>query len=258
MTDSSNKTSAPAVQWLPTTIAAVTWGFYVSILLLSDFPPGESLLQVRLSTLQEALNLSFNFWFVMPLLLPGAAPELNPILEAMFNLVVAWGLLFWGFLLDGRRQFLPMLPFLIGTAFLTNVFYLPWLVLRSPNPAPPELPLRPLERFVERRILPLGMLLVAIAAMLWAVWGRPELGDWATRWVAWRDLLARDRLAVSFLVDLIMFGLFQGWLVADDMARRQWRHPWALWGARLVPFIGLVAYLLLRPQIAATLRDRAE
>ena len=36
---------------------------------------------------------------------------------------------------DGRGQKVPMLPFMVGTAFLTNVFYLPYLGLRSPSSA---------------------------------------------------------------------------------------------------------------------------
>ena len=55
----------------------------------------------------------------------------HPALEALFNIVVAWGSLFVGFLSDGRRQRVPMLPFMVGTAFLTNVFYLPYLGLRG-------------------------------------------------------------------------------------------------------------------------------
>lgn len=37
---------------------------------------------------------------------------------------------------DGRGQKVPMLPFMVGTAFLTNVFYLPYLGLRSSNAEP--------------------------------------------------------------------------------------------------------------------------
>ena len=136
----SNLTAEPK-PWLPRTLAAVAWVIYIGYLLLSDFPPGASLLHTEPATLQTALALSLNFWFVLPLLFPASAPELNPLLEALFNLVVAWGLLFWGFLLDGRGQRWPMLPFLIGTAFLTNVFYLPWLALRSPQTNPPNSPL---------------------------------------------------------------------------------------------------------------------
>ncbi|MGA1476256.1 MAG: hypothetical protein ACO4AI_14085, partial [Prochlorothrix sp.] len=68
----------------------LTWLIYVGYLLLSDFPPGESLLHITSATLGEVLDLSFNFWFVTPLVLPDLAPTLHAALEGLFNLVVAW------------------------------------------------------------------------------------------------------------------------------------------------------------------------
>lgn len=233
------------------TVAGAAWIVYVGYLLLSDLPPGASLLHPQPETLQEALELSLNFWFVLPVLLPKLAPVLNPALEGLFNLTVAWGLLFWGFLVDGRQQRWPIVPFLIGTALLTNVFYLLWLALRRPQPQPPDSPLMPLETLAERRILPLVLTAVMVASLAWAVWGRPEFGGLAARWQSLLTLLSTDRLAYSFWVDLLVFWLFQAWLVPDDMARRQWRQPVMLWTARLVPFLGLVAYLLRRPALPA-------
>ena len=46
----------------------------------------------------EAINLSINFWFVTPLVFPSVAPVIHPALEGLFNIVVAWGALFFGFL----------------------------------------------------------------------------------------------------------------------------------------------------------------
>lgn len=225
------------------------WLGYVGYLFLSDVPPGPSLLQLGGDAWQEALALSLNFWFVLPAVAPQLAPELNPVLEGLFNFTIAWGLLFFGFLLDGRGQRWPMLPFAIGTAFLTNVFYLPWLALRQPRSEPPQPPFSRLERVAESRIWPLMLLAIAAIAPGWALLARPDFGDWALRWQAFSEILQRDRLAYSFVFDLCVFWLFQGALVADDMARRCWRAPIALWLARSVPFLGLVAYLLRRPPV---------
>lgn len=225
------------------------WITYVGYLLLSDLPPGESVLHPQPETLKEAIDLSLNFWFVLPALFPNIAPVLHPMLEGLFNITIAWGLLFWGFLIDGRQQRLPIVPFLVGTALLTNVFYLPWLALRQPNPDPPEVALSPLEKFAESRVLPLVLATVALASVGWAVWARPEFGDLPNRWRVLRQLLESDRLAYSFLLDLLVFWLFQSWLVTDDMARRQWHDDKALWITRLIPFVGLVFYLLRRPAL---------
>jgi hypothetical protein len=56
-------------------------------------------------------------------------------------------------------------------------------------------------------------------------------------------------------VDLVYFAIFQGWLVDDDILRRQ---PEGMSGegftglkavAKFVPFFGLVAYLIARPPL---------
>ncbi|MDX2229116.1 MAG: hypothetical protein NW220_05745 [Leptolyngbyaceae cyanobacterium bins.349] len=240
-----------AVFWsLPILLWSI-WLIYISFLFFSDFPPGESLLHVKPDTLHEAIALSLNFWFVLPALVPKLAPVLHPALEGLFNLTVAWGLLFWGFLIDRRNQRFPTLPFLMGTALLTNVFYLPWLALRRSNPSfHPDSALTPLERLTESRLLPIALTVVLVASLGWAAVARPEFGNFSDRWQALMELVLSDRLAYSFVIDLGVFWIFQSWLVTDDMQRRNWQDASALWVARLLPFIGLVIYLLRRPRMA--------
>lgn len=247
--DSSTQTKGdrPAQAAWVSPLVWLVWVAYVGYVLLSDLPPGPSLLHTSPATLQEAIALSLNFGLVLPALFPAVAPVLHPGLEALFNLTVGWGLLLWGFAIDGRGQRLPILPFLLGTAFLTNVFYLPWLALRRPNPEPPTPPLSRLEQITENRAWPLVLGAIALASVVWAVAGRPEFGDGPTRWASLMEILQGDRLAYSFLIDLLVFWLFQGWLVSDDMARRQWVNPAIGWIARLVPFVGLVVYMVRRP-----------
>ena len=246
--EASNSIPASIPALIPARVfVGVAWLIYVGYLLLSDLPPGNSVLHTQPETLQTAIDLSLNFWFVMPSLFPEAAPILNPVLEGLFNIVVAWGLLFWGFLIDGRNQKLPILPFLIGTAFLTNVFYLPWLAFRQPNPQPPQTELSRLERLAESRIFPLTLSGVVLLSVGWAMVARPEFGNFSARWDSLLQLINSDRLAYSFWIDLLVFWLFQAWLVPDDMARRKWHDRGILWIARLIPFWGLVFYFLRRP-----------
>ncbi|GAB4154281.1 MAG: hypothetical protein Fur0046_34200 [Cyanobacteria bacterium J069] len=237
----------PPQNWTVSLLLWAVWIVYVGYLLLSDLPPGPSLLHTSPATLQEAIALSLNFGLVLPAVFPSVAPVLHPMLEALFNLTVGWGLLFWGFALDGRGQRVPIFPFLVGTAFLTNVFYLPWLALRRANPEPPSLPLSRWERVSESRLWPLMLGAIALCSLGWAVFARSDFGDWPTRWASMMAILKGDRLAYSFAVDLLVFWLFQGWLVPDDMARRQWVNPGMLWTARLLPFVGLLTYMVCRP-----------
>lgn len=225
------------------------WLVYVVYLLFSDLPPGPSLLHINAELLQEVWDLSLNFWFITPLVLPDSAPLLHPALEGLFNMVVAWALLLWGFLVDGRGQKWPMLPFLVGIAFLTNVFYLPWLGIRRSNPEWGDFPLSPLEQVTESRGWSLFLTGIVFLSVSWALFARPEFGNMGQRWQDLMQIISSDRLAYSFAIDLLFFSLFQSWLVGDDMKRRQWHNPTILWVTRLIPFFGLVAYFLLRPPL---------
>ena len=132
------------------------------------------------------------------------------------------GALFVGFLSDGRGQKVPMLPFMVGTAFLTNVFYLPYLGLRRPlddavaaldQPAGEGQEVSANEiSLAESKGLPLAMLAVFAGSVLWACFGRgAEFGDVSTRMTALVDMvLHSDRLAHSFMVDSLVFWGFQG------------------------------------------------
>ena len=100
----------------------------------------------------------------------------------------------------------------------------------------------------------LGPLLATVGtvALGWGLAARPEFGDLPTRLASLGELLSHDRLGSSFVVDLGLFALFQGWLVDDDL-RRRGVDPTAAGAlrtaARFVPFYGLCAYLTLRPSL---------
>ncbi|KAJ1493375.1 hypothetical protein T484DRAFT_1929612 [Baffinella frigidus] len=202
---------------------------YMFIVFASDAPcgPGATgdLCGISLPTMMEAINLSINFWFVTPLVFPTMAPELHPALEGLFNIVIAWGALFSGFLSDSRKP--AMLPFCIGTAFLTNVFLLPYLALRTPWPSTP-VPREDITasddvlKVAEGKLLPLSMTAVLGLSLLWAAVGRGgDYGGVAERATAlWEMITHTDRLAHSFGVDCLTFWIVQGWLVPDDMRRR--------------------------------------
>ncbi|CAM9113046.1 unnamed protein product [Heterosigma akashiwo] len=250
------------------------WALYCYGLFLSDWLPGPNALALDPATWQEVLGLSTNFWLILPLLAPADAPVLNPVLEAVFNLVLAWAALFGGFLVDGRRSQPPvklvdgrvveeeganaMLAPVLGMQFLTNAFLLPYLVAREAeadkSPAAYARPLSAAERAAESKALPLLLAAVAALALGWGAWGRAEAyGDLAARWADYAALLAGDRLGASFWVDLALFWAFQGWLLPDDLRRREavGEGEWARLAAvgRGVPLFGLAYYLLARPPL---------
>jgi ketosteroid isomerase-like protein len=237
-------------------IPAVCWLLYVSIVFFSNgILPGPDATQLDAATWDEVLGLSLNFWLVAPLLNLPFSPAIHPGLEGIFNLLLAWAAAFAGFLSDGRpgRSSGSMLPVAAGMQFLTNAFLLPYLVVRSPETETEVYAddLEPTEALISewRGLGPL-LALVGSGAVAWGVAARPEFGDLPERLASLQALLAGDRLGTSFVVDLILFGFFQGWLVDDDLKRRGVKEGEA--GAlralaKFVPFYGMCAYLTLRP-----------
>jgi len=238
-------------------IPALTWLAYVSIVFFSNgVLPGPDATQLDAATWTEVLGLSLNFWLVAPLLHLPFAPVLHPCLEGMFNFLLVWAAAFAGFAADGRsgRPSGSMLPTFAGMQFLTNAVLLPYLFLRAPEDGKLAFAedLTPAERVGEWRLL--GPLLAAVGtgALAWGVAARPEYGELLTRWGSFVELLSHDRLASSFVVDLVLFCCFQGWLVDDDLRRRgvadsDARALRAM--AKFVPFYGLCAYLTARPPL---------
>lgn len=217
------------------------------------FPPVSP---APLPALNEAFQLSINFGYLVPLSFPHATVALHPIFEALFHVVVAWAVLFLAFLSEDipTCSTIQAKPFLLMTPFLTNLFLLPYLTLRTPPMAPlttlPQTDRSPLISFAESRMLPLVAVGLVGVSAVWAAIGRQEFGGWMERWMSFLPLINGDILCHSFVVDLVVFALFQAWLVQDDAKRRRWAQnvnveKW-IWIARLIPLFGLAAYLYKR------------
>lgn len=238
-------------------VALTACAVYFSNLFI--FPPTPNIPAVAL---REALQLSLNFAFLVPLAFPASASVLHPYLEAIFHVVVAWAVLLTGFAAlditqpDARPK---ATPFLLGALLLTNIFYLPFLALRR-NSEPrvvaslPALPIpdaRPrLVAFAESRLPPAIAGALFVAATLWAVLARGDAfsPDAAVRLAEFARLAFHDDiLAFSFVADVAVFSLFQAALVGEDAASRQWDSHQvrrrAELAARYLPFFGLCYYL---------------
>jgi len=243
--------------------AAVASLLYVYWVFLSDTPPGNMVLRSDPLTLKLALDCSINFWFVNPVLLPHIAPDVHPVMEGLFNLVVTWTIMMAGFATEARQQTrVNTLAFLAAMPFLTNAIYLPYLALRDPAPQP--LPrgsaLSSLEKAVESPWFGRTMALVGVLCLAWGALGRSEYGELAERVATFKILASTDRVGWAFCVDLLCLSAFQSFLVGDDMKRRGFEGTpsasAALLAARLVPYFGLAYYLSVRPSLASSEAQR--
>ena len=240
-------------------IPLVAWVSYIVIVFFSDgILPGANALELEPRTWEEVLNLSLNFFYVSPLLGLPFAPVVHPLLESVFNGLLAWAALFAGFLTDDRRSkpnIFPMVPAVIGMQFLTSAFFLPYLTFRSSEIDGGVVTKRDIENnlpatIAENRALPTVLGSIGAFSVYWAFFGRiGEFGTFPERLTSFIDLLSIDRVGSSFIVDLALFGLFQGWLVEDDAMRRGGVNPVLKNVAKFIPFFGLAFYLGLRPPL---------
>ena len=235
--------------------AFVTWLAYIYIVFFSDgILPGANALQLEQRTWEEVRDLSLNFFLVSPLLKLPFSPVVHPVLEGVFNLLLSWAAMFAGFLSDDRKDkpnLFPMVQAVVGMQLLTSAFLLPYLTLRSPE-NDKEITCDDLTtagRICESPLLGVTMGLVGSGSIVWSILGRPEFGGLQERYASFVDLLSIDRVGSSFLVDLAIFGLFQCWLVNDDVKRRGGCDEILIRAATYVPFFGLAAYLAARPAI---------
>lgn len=261
----TSKISAEPIRLVPVTV----WVAYMYIVFFSDgILPGSNALALEQRTWEEVRDLSLNFFLVSPLLNLPFAPTVNPVLEGVFNLLLSWAALFTGFLSDERIKkpnLLPFGPMVLGMQFLTSAFLLPYLALRTSEKSPSEANFE-LEGVYKEDITgtlqsnvaewrPLGLSLgcVGLGSIIWASLARPEYGvHFSERYSSFIELLSIDRVGSSFLVDLLIFALFQCWLVDDDLKRRGIAEGEMMdlrSIAKYVPFFGMAYYLTVRPAL---------
>jgi ketosteroid isomerase-like protein len=257
------KFEAEPVRFIP----AAIWVAYMYILFISDgVLPGANALALEQRTWEEVRDLSLNFFLVAPSLNLPFSPVVHPMLEGVFNLLLAWAAMFAGFLSDERKDkpnLLPFGPMLVGMQFLTSGFLLPYLFTRTveTNYAVYK---EDIDGDIQRLVgewRPLGAFLgsVGTASIVWGLFARPEFGKFSERYSSFGDLLSIDRVGSSFIVDLVIFAAFQSWFVEDDLKRRGVKErelPILSNVAKFIPFFGLAAYLTLRPSLPS--RDQVK
>ncbi|KAL3907831.1 MAG: hypothetical protein SGILL_008712 [Bacillariaceae sp.] len=248
-------------------VPIVSWVAYCYVVFFSDWFYGVPAQALEQRTWEEVRDLSLNFFLVSPLLGLQFAPVVHPGLEGIFNLLLSWAALFAGFLSDDRDKKpnpFPMLPTVIGMQFLTSAFLLPYLATRSTetetNVMKEELSV--VAQATESRLLGPAMGLVGTGAIFWGLFARAEdFGGFSERIASLGALLSIDRVGSSFLVDLAIFALFQGWLVVDDLRRRgvsETNDSLLSKAAKYVPFFGMAAYLAFRPSFPSTTESESD
>lgn len=177
---------------------------------------------------------------------------INPLVIALFNLMGIWPMVYGSVLFaDGCEQKISAWPF-ASLSFAFGAFaLLPYLALRqSPQPERAGESNRNL-RFWDSRGLGLGLLVGGVVLLAFGL----SQGDWANFVQLWQT----SRFIHVMSLDFCMLSLvFPAILISDANRRDLSMQSPLFWGAALVPFLGPLVYLCLRPSLYANALQTTE
>ncbi len=169
----------------------------------------------------------------------GNVQGINPLIVALFNIMGILPLLYACVIyFDGRGQKLPAWLF-SAASFGVGIFaLLPYMALRQPNPhfvGEKNLWLK----LTDSRWLGGAIALGAIALLTYGI----SQGDWQDFVQQWQT----SRFIHVMSLDFCLLNLLFPVLLPDNMARRGLKDQRIFWAIALLPLIGALVYVTLRP-----------
>jgi len=191
---------------------------------------------IRPDTLQLLQNLFTGQWQLI-----------NPIVLSIFNLVgicllIHSCLIFF----DGRMQKIPAWPFVLASVGTGVIGLLPYFALREPNQefaGAKDTWLKLLDSRWTGVILSLNAIALIAYGLMFGDWGNFVEQFQTSKFINGMSL------AVCLLVLLLPA------LLGDDMARRGVKNPSMFWGVTLLPLVGPLLYLCIRPPLPDTRQE---
>jgi hypothetical protein len=169
--------------------------------------------------------------------------NINPVILSLFSLVGIWLLIYSGLLfIDGRTQWIPFWPFALASVGSGVLGLIPYLAFREPNQ---EFSGRKdaFLQLLDSRFFGIILSLSTIVLLFYAL----SFGDW-------KDFVQQfqsDRFIHGMSLAFCLFWLLFPTVLGDDMGRRAWNNPQVFWAVAILPLIGSLAYLCLRPPLQA-------
>ena len=201
----------------------VLWITFVSYAVLFA-PPSQP------ETLDLIVKLSTGNW-----------EHINPLIIALFNLMGILPLVYACFLLiDGKGQKVPAWLF-VTISFGVGAFaILPYLALRQPNPYwSGEKNL--LLKILDSRWLGVTLTIGTIILVCFGLFN----GNWTDFIEQWQTRKFIHVMSLDFCLLCLLLPV----LIKDDLSRRSITNSWFFWLITLVPLLGTLVYLCLRPPL---------
>uniref|UniRef100_A0A453C5C3 Uncharacterized protein n=1 Tax=Aegilops tauschii subsp. strangulata TaxID=200361 RepID=A0A453C5C3_AEGTS len=142
------------------------------------------------------------------------------------------------------------LNFFFILPLINSAFLIPYMAIRlndvDKNQPPPQT--SKLSSLMVRGASGVGITggLVCILSIVWAFFGRADadFGGVLDRWQYAQDYVLTERLAYAFLWDILLYSIFQPWLIGDNLQNVKPKAREFVNVARFIPVVGIVAYLL--------------
>jgi hypothetical protein len=203
------------------------WLLWVSVIIYAFLlaPPNQP------DTLELIKNLSTGKW-----------EGINPLIIALFNIMGIWPLIYSALVfIDGREQKIPAWPFAAASFGVGAFALLPYLALRQPNQEFTG------SKGIFLKLLDSRWLGVALSLGTFVLLGFGLLkGDWGNFIQQWQTNRFIHVMSLDFCLLCLLFPA----LLGDDMTRRGLKTSPLFWTVALVPLVGPLFYLCLRPPLS--------
>jgi hypothetical protein len=174
---------------------------------------------------------------------------INPLIIALFNIMGVWPLIYSCLMfIDGREQKIPAWLFATGSFGVGAFALLPYLALRQPNQeftGSKDIVLK----LLDSRWLGIALTLGALGLLSFGL----LKGDWGDFIQQWQTNRFIHVMSLDFCLLCLLFPA----LLGDDMARRGLKNSQLFWAVALVPMIGPLLYLCLRPPLSDSRQEVA-
>jgi hypothetical protein len=169
--------------------------------------------------------------------------DLNAYIPAIFSLMGVLPMVYACLMFaDGRMQTFRAWPYFAGSNFTGVICLLPYLLFRRCNQAFEGEQDKWIQLF-DRRSTGVALLVSAIALLVYAV----VMGDWEDYVQQFRTQPFVHLISLDFCLMCLIFPITS--LFDDDMARRNIYSTRLFWSVALVPLLGPLVYLCLRPSL---------
>jgi hypothetical protein len=173
----------------------------------------------------------------------GQLQGINPLVITLFYLMGIWPVIYSCLMfIDGTGQKVPAWVFAVLSFGVGAFAILPYLSLREPNRDFPGKK-NAFLKLLDFRLTGIALTIATSILVAYGL-GRGDWGDFVQQWQS-------NRFIHVMSIDFCLLCLIFPALLGDDMARRDMKNPQLFWLISLIPLLGPVMYLCIRPPLLA-------